>query len=62
MPTLLICGDQDPYLNYDAVNGAIDQLPEGSKLEVIPGGAHAIIMEAPYHLDFQNRIVDFLLK
>ena len=62
VPTLLICGDQDPYLNYDAVNGAIDQLPEGSKLEVIPGGAHAIIMEAPYHLDFQNRIVDFLLK
>ena len=59
-PTLLICGDQDPYLNYDAVNKAIDQLPKGSKLEVIPGGAHAIIMEAPYHQDFQNRIVDFL--
>ena len=38
--TLVICGDSDPYLNYDRVNAVLDDLPEGSALEVIEGASH----------------------
>ncbi len=59
-PTLVICGDQDPYLNYDKVNTCLDSLPEGSSLEVIPGGAHMVFVEKPFYHDFQDRLLDFL--
>ena len=59
-PTLAICGDTDPYLNYDLVYSVLDELPEGSALEVIPGASHAVMIEAPYYQDFQNRVLNFL--
>lgn len=59
-PTLVICGDQDPYLNYEKVNACLDSLPEGSELEIIPGGAHMIFVEKPFYHDFQDRLLDFL--
>ena len=60
MPTLVICGDQDPYLNYDLVNHCLDSLPDGSSLEIIPGGSHMLYMEKPWYHDFQNRLLGFL--
>ncbi|MBR2529212.1 MAG: alpha/beta hydrolase [Blautia sp.] len=60
VPTLVICGDKDPYLNYDLVNGVTDSLPEGSALEVIPGASHAVMIEAPFYQDFQSRLIDYL--
>ena len=60
VPTLVICGSKDPYLNYDLVNASLDSLPDGSALEVIDGGAHVIMYEKPYYRDFQNRLTDFL--
>ena len=62
VPTLVICGDKDPYLNYDLVGSVLDYLPEGSVLEIIEGAAHAALVEAPYHRDFQDRIVRFLIN
>ena len=59
-PTLVICGDQDPYLNYDKVNACLDSLPEGSSLEIIPGGAHMVFVEKPFYHDFQDRLLEFL--
>ena len=59
-PTLVICGDQDPYLNYDKVNACLDSLPEGSSLEVISGGAHMVFVEKPFYHDFQDRLLEFL--
>ena len=59
-PTLVICGDADPYLDFDAVNGSLDLLPEGSVLEVIPGGSHIVMYEKPYYHDFQERLAAFL--
>ena len=53
VPTLIICGDQDPYLNYDLVYAAPERLPEGSALEVIKGASHVAFIEKPYHQDFQ---------
>ena len=60
MPTLVICGDQDPYLNYDLVNRVMDELPDGSRLDVIEGGSHVVYVEKPYYRDFQNRLISFL--
>ena len=60
VPTLLIYGSRDPYLNYEALDGALDRLPEGSEEKMIDGGAHAMMLEMPYHLEFQDKIVEFL--
>ena len=60
VPTLVICGGSDPYLNYDFVNASLDSLPDGSAVEVIEGGAHVIMYEKPYYKDFQNRLISFL--
>ena len=38
VPTLVICGDKDPYLNMDRVKTSLDLLPDGSELQVIEGG------------------------
>ena len=61
-PTLVICGDRDPYLNYPKVLAAPESLPPGSKLELIPGGAHAVMVERPYYRDFQIRLLRFLTE
>ncbi len=61
-PTLVICGSQDPYLNYDLVGTVLQDLPSGSKLEVIDGASHVAYIEKPYYRDFQNRLLDFLKK
>ncbi len=59
-PTLVICGDSDPYLNYDLADNCLDSLPEGSAYEKIPGGSHVVYVEAPYYHDFQTRLIRFL--
>ena len=60
VPTLVICGSNDPYLNFDLVNSSLDSLPEGSMLEVIEGGAHVIMYEKPYYQEFQKKLIAFL--
>lgn len=60
VPTLIICGDNDPYLNYDLVNTSLDFLPEGSQLEIIEGGSHVVFIEKPFCRDFQARLIQFL--
>ena len=60
MPTLVICGGNDPYLNYDLVSDCMSSLPKGSELEVIEGGSHMVFIEKPYYQDFQNRLTEFL--
>ena len=60
VPTLVICGGSDPYLNYNLVRSSLDELPEGSRLEVIEGGAHVIMYEKPYYKEFQNKLIAFL--
>ncbi|MCR5735008.1 MAG: alpha/beta hydrolase [Lachnospiraceae bacterium] len=60
VPTLVICGDKDPYLDYGLVNSSPEHLPEGSRLEIIKGESHVVYIEKPcYHL-FQDKLIDFL--
>ena len=60
VPTLIICGSEDPYLNYDLVNHALKDLPKDSALEVIEGGSHVVFVEKPYYHDFQDRLIRYL--
>lgn len=60
VPTQVICGSSDPYLNFDLVNSSLDKLPEGSKLKVIDGGAHVIMYENTYYHKFQKALIGFL--
>ncbi len=59
-PTLVICGDKDPYLNYKLVDGCLEKLPEGSALEIIEGGSHTVYVEKPFYKDFQSKLLHFL--
>ena len=60
VPTLIICGSKDLYLNYDLIDTALENLPKGSELEVIEGGSHAVLVENPYYHDFQERLMRYL--
>ena len=61
-PTLIICGSNDPYLNYNKINEAKEQLPAGSEVEVIDGGSHVVFIEKPYYHEFHSGILSFLEK
>jgi len=60
VPTLVICGTEDPYMDWAAIGAAPDRLPEGSRLEIIPGGSHIMMYEKPYYRAFQDAVVRFL--
>lgn len=60
VPTLAIGGDKDPYLNLPALEKEIARLPAGSKFALIPGAAHAMMMEKPYYKEFREQVADFL--
>ena len=62
VPTLVICGDNDPYLDYERVNKVLNDLPAGSVLEVLEGASHVAFLEKPYYHDFQDRLIGFLGK
>ena len=62
VPTLVIYGDKDPYLNYELVNTSLEYLPAGSALEKIEGGSHVVFLEKPYYQDFQNRLITYLME
>ena len=60
VPTLIICGDSDPYMEMDAIMASRGRLPEGSELKVIPGGSHILIYEKPHYRNFQDSVIRFL--
>ncbi len=60
VPTLVICGDSDPYLNYDLVGKVKESLPKGSELVMIKGGSHVVYIEKPYYKAFRDGIKAFL--
>ena len=61
-PTLIICGDNDPYLYNDKIKESLKLLPKGSKLEIIKGASHVAMIEKPYYHDFQDKLTSFLDK
>ena len=62
VPTLVICGDRDPYLNPDLVKRSLEELPDGSELKVFEGASHVAFVEKPYYRAFQESLAAFLMK
>ena len=60
VPTLIIYGDQDPYMDAERLRTAPDLLPEGSELRMIKGGSHIMMYEKTCYHGFQNIIAAFL--
>jgi len=60
-PTLLILGDKDGYVSVDLAQEALASLPRG-ELRVVPGAAHAMMMERPYYKIFREIVLEFLNK
>ena len=59
-PTFMIYGSKDEYINVALCEEAFKMLPEGSKFEVVPGAAHAMMMEKPYYKTFRESVLNFL--
>ena len=60
MPVLIIAGSKDDYVSPELCREAFNSLPDKhSRLEIIDGAAHAMMMEKPYYKIFRNKILDF---
>ena len=60
VPTLVIYGDKDPYLNYKLLSPIQSILPEGSDVKIIKGASHVAFVEKPYYKNFQKSLIKFL--
>ena len=58
--TLMILGDKDEYISVELCKEVLGSLTERSTLEVIPGAAHAMMMEKPYYKAFREAVLKFL--
>ena len=62
-PVLIIAGTLDPYMTMDLCREAYSTLKnKDSKLVLIEGAAHAMMMEKPYYKVFRNNVLEFLKK
>ena len=62
VPVLMIGGSEDPLLYLDLLKKGFDQLPrrDESKLVIIEGASHIMMLEKACHEQFQDAVVDFL--
>ena len=61
-PTMIIYGDNDPYLNLEKIASSKELLPEGSSVELVEGASHVMMIEKPYYQTFQKKVISFLAK
>ena len=63
VPTLIIVGSKDPYVSPALCEEAYKTLPDrNSRLEIIEGGGHAMLMERPYYRKFRAKVRAFLSR
>lgn len=60
MPTLVLAGDHDSYVDLPALREAAAALPNGSRLVEFPGAGHAMMMEKPFYRAMRQTLVDFV--
>jgi pimeloyl-ACP methyl ester carboxylesterase len=59
-PTLYLHGDNDGAFGVEGVAGAEDELPAGSRVEIVPGTGHFLHLEKPAEID--QLIVDWATR
>jgi pimeloyl-ACP methyl ester carboxylesterase len=61
MPVLIIAGSKDDYVSPVLCTEAFKTLPNNnSRLEIIDGASHVMMIEKPYYKTFRAKILDFL--
>ena len=61
VPVLIIAGSNDPYVSPELCREAFGTLEnKDSRLEIIDGAAHAMMMEKPYYVIFRQKVLSFL--
>lgn len=61
VPVLIIAGSKDEYVSPALCKEAFGTLTnKASRLEIIDGAAHAMMMEKPYYKTFRQKVLDFL--
>ncbi len=62
VPVLIIGGGADPYVDWREVSAAFSALPRRaeSRLVVLEGGSHILMLEKAHHRRFQRAIISFL--
>ncbi|MBQ6972686.1 MAG: alpha/beta hydrolase [Synergistaceae bacterium] len=61
MPVLIIAGEKDQYVTPELCREAFGTLTNRkSRIEIISGAAHAMMMEKPYYKQFRARVLSFL--
>ncbi|MBQ7155949.1 MAG: alpha/beta hydrolase [Synergistaceae bacterium] len=61
VPVLLIAGSKDDYVSPELCREAFGTLTnKASRLEIIEGAAHAMMMEKPYYRVFRQKVLEFL--
>ena len=63
VPTLIIAGSKDPYVSPALCEEVYKTLPNrDSRLEIIEGACHAMLIERPYYRRFREKVRAFLSK
>lgn len=61
VPVLVIAGNKDPYVSPELCREAFNTLTDkNSRIEIIEGAAHAMMMEKPYYKTFRRKVLSFL--
>ena len=61
MPVLIIAGSKDDYVSPELCREAFGTLTNRkSRIEIIEGAAHAMMMEKPYYKQFRSKVFSFL--
>lgn len=61
VPVLIITGSKDDYVSPELCKEAFGTLEnKASRLEIIDGAAHAMMMEKPYYRIFRQKVLEFL--
>lgn len=62
MPVMIIAGSKDDYVSPELCKEAFDTLPNKNKsrLEIIAGAAHLMMIEKPYYRTFRSKVMNFL--
>lgn len=61
MPVLIIAGSKDNYVSQALCEEAFNTLQnKASRMEIIKGGSHVMMIEKPYYKIFRSKILDFL--
>lgn len=62
VPTAILTGDSDFYVNQTRVKEAFSLLPEGSRLHTFHGAGHALFYEKDHYISFRETLLEFLQK